>query len=83
EMFPQFEPYHMVATVGAFMIALGMAMTIINWIWSAFKGPIAPENPWGSKSLEWTHAPNCPGPGNFPEDVVVDDDWSPYEYGRK
>ncbi|MEE8393330.1 MAG: cbb3-type cytochrome c oxidase subunit I [Rhodospirillales bacterium] len=82
EMFPEFEPYHQVATLGAFMVAVAMALTIGNWIYSAFAGDKAPRNPWGSKSLEWTHAPSPPGPGNFPEDVVVDKDWTPYDYNK-
>ncbi len=80
EMFPHFEPYHQVALYGALLIGLGTATTIINWIYSAFAGPIAPANPWNSKSLEWTHTPNPPGPGNFPEIPTIDPEWSPYAY---
>ncbi len=80
EMYPQFEPYHYVATAGAILTALGVALMIINWIRSAIKGPIAEHNPWRSKSLEWTHTPNPPGPGNFPKPVTVSPDWSPYDY---
>ncbi|MBF0124706.1 MAG: cbb3-type cytochrome c oxidase subunit I, partial [Magnetococcales bacterium] len=81
--FPQFEPYHQVATIGAFIVAIGMAITISNWIRSALYGAISPANPWHSKSLEWTHTPNPPGPGNFPQDVVVGPDWTPYNYDRR
>ncbi len=80
-MFPQFEPYHHVATVGAFISAAGVTMMITGWIISAIKGPIAPQNPWNAKSLEWTHAPSPPGPGNFPKPVEVSADWTPYNYG--
>ncbi len=80
QMFPQFEPYHQVATVGAFMVALGMAITILNWVGAAFKGKVAPENPWKSCSMEWTHAPNCPQAGNFPNPPSVEEGWSPYGY---
>jgi cytochrome c oxidase subunit I len=82
EMFPQFEPYHQVATIGAFVIATGVLLMIIGWINSAIRGPIVEENPWGSKALEWTHAPSPPGPGNFPTPVEVADDWTPYDYNR-
>ncbi|TCS62646.1 cytochrome c oxidase subunit I [Varunaivibrio sulfuroxidans] len=80
EMFPQFQPYHEVATAGAFLIGIGMLLQFINFIYAAINGPIAEDNPWKSKSLEWTHCPNPPGPGNFPEDVVVDENWTPYNY---
>ena len=82
EMFPQFEPYHMVATVGAIISTVGVALMIVNWIYSAFAGERSPANPWNSKSLEWTHTPNPPGPGNFLEDVTVDADWTPYNYTK-
>ena len=82
QMFPQFEPYHQVATYGAWMVAIGMALQFYNFIYSAINGPKAEANPWKSKSLEWTHCPNPPGPGNFPEDVVLDADWTPYNYAK-
>lgn len=83
EAFPQFEPYHMTATVGAFIVAIGMTITLLNWIISAYKGEKAPENPWNSASLEWTHCPSPPGPGNFPQDVTVDETWTPYDYAAE
>ncbi|MBF0153645.1 MAG: cbb3-type cytochrome c oxidase subunit I [Magnetococcales bacterium] len=83
QMFPEFVPYHKIATLGAFIVAAGMAVTILNWIMSAIKGEKAPENPWRSGSLEWTHCPSPPGPGNFPKDVVVTADWNPYIYVKK
>jgi cytochrome c oxidase subunit 1 len=80
EMFPEFETYHQIATLGAFMIAIGVALMIIGWIYSAFRGPVVGTNPWGSKSLEWTHTQSPPGPGNFPKPVTVDASWTPYNY---
>lgn len=80
-MYPQFETAQWIATVGAFIIAIGMTITILNWIISAFKGAKATDNPWGAKSLEWTHTTTPPGPGNFQEIPVIDKDWSPYNYG--
>ena len=78
-----FEDFHKVATIGAFTIALGMLLQTINFIYAAFAGKPAPTNPWNSKSLEWTHTVSPPGPGNFGDtDVVVDENWSPYEYSK-
>ena len=79
---PEFAPYHYVATIGALIIAVGMVVTIVNWISSAINGRKAEANPWRSQSLEWTHCPNPPGPGNFPTDVTVSEEWSPYNYAR-
>ncbi|MBF0455575.1 MAG: cbb3-type cytochrome c oxidase subunit I [Magnetococcales bacterium] len=82
EMFPQFEIWHMVALFGALFILSGMSLTIFNWVYSAWKGEISIDNPWRSKSLEWTHTVNPPGPGNFLKDVEVSSDWTPYDYGK-
>ncbi|MCC7168260.1 MAG: cbb3-type cytochrome c oxidase subunit I [Rhodospirillales bacterium] len=83
-MFPEFQPYHQVATVGALITGTAMALMVINWVWSAAKGKKAENgNPWRAKSLEWTHA-DCPaGPGNFPgPDPKLDADWTPYNYAK-
>lgn len=80
QMFPQFENAHWFATVGTFIIAAGMTITILNWIVGAMSGKKAVDNPWGSLSLEWTHTKTPPGPGNFPEPPVITEDWSPYNY---
>lgn len=79
-MFPQFETYHHVATFGAFITAIGVALMMVGWVVSAVRGPRVSTNPWGSKSLEWTHTESPPGPGNFPKPVTVTADWTPYNY---
>jgi len=79
-MFPEFTPYHHVATYGAFITAVGIALMLGGWIWSAIYGEKVGTNPWGSKSLEWTHTASPPGPGNFAKDVVVSETWTPYDY---
>ncbi|MBI4667389.1 MAG: cbb3-type cytochrome c oxidase subunit I [Nitrospinae bacterium] len=80
-MMPQFEGTHQISTIGAVLIAVGMAITILNWVIGAIAGPKASDNPWGSKSMEWTHTTTPPGPGNFPTPPTVSEDWSPYNYG--
>ena len=82
QMFPQFEGMHQIATVGAFIVAAGMLLQFINFIYAAVAGRKAPLNPWNSRSLEWTHTQSPPGPGNFIDDVVVDENWTPYDYNK-
>lgn len=82
EQFPQFEPYHHVATYGAFLVGLAAILTVYNWIHSAIWGKKVGENPWHSKSLEWTDTPSPPGPGNFPKDPDLKPGWTPYDYAR-
>jgi cytochrome c oxidase subunit 1 len=81
-MFPQFEPLHHIATYGAFLSGVGILLMVIGWVISAIAGPKTNDNPWGSKSLEWTHTETPIGPGNFKKDVVVASDWTPYDYAK-
>ncbi|MBI5179120.1 MAG: cbb3-type cytochrome c oxidase subunit I [Nitrospinae bacterium] len=82
-MVPELAPMHHLATYGSLIVLLGMAITLINWITSAIAGEKAPLNPWGSKSLEWTHTDSPPGPGNFKGGTpVITEDWTPYNYGK-
>ncbi len=81
-MFPQFETFHHIATYGAFITAIGVTLMLVGWVVAAFSGEKVGTNPWGSKSLEWTHADSPPGPGNFPAPVTVAADWTPYDYHK-
>lgn len=50
-----------IITVGAFLLSLGILITIINFFWSLKHGAIAGKNPWGADSLEWsTDSPPAP-----------------------
>jgi cytochrome c oxidase subunit 1 len=79
--FPQFEQAHQVMTVGALLVGAGFLLAVVNWLHGAIAGKKAPDNPWGSKSLEWTTA-TPPPPGNWPEVPQLSDDWHPYGYER-
>lgn len=81
-MFPQFESAQQVATLGAIITGVGFLLNLVAWIHGAIAGEKAPDNPWGSKSMEWTHTETPPGPGNFVTPPVVDAEWSPYNYGK-
>ncbi len=83
QLFPQFESYHHVATFGAFISGVGVLLMIVGWVVSAVRGPRVSNNPWGSRSLEWTHTQSPPGPGNFLKPVIVANDWTPYDYQKK
>ena len=74
--------YHHLSTYGAAITAAGIFLMIVGWVYSAFAGAHVGRNPWGSKSLEWTHASYPIGPGNFPEEVAVSADWTPYNYAK-
>jgi cytochrome c oxidase subunit I len=80
--FPQVANDQIIMTVGAVILTIGFVITIINWITGATSGEKASENPWGSKSLEWTTV-SPPPPGNWPTPPTVAEDWTPYNYDKR
>ncbi|HET7836860.1 MAG TPA: cytochrome c oxidase subunit I [Variovorax sp.] len=70
---------NLVATVGAFLIALSVLVFILNVIFSLRRGAVARANPWGAGTLEWSMS-SPPAPHNFDSIPVVhaaDPLWSP------
>jgi heme/copper-type cytochrome/quinol oxidase subunit 1 len=61
--------YNLIATIGAFVLAAGIVMTLVNAVISREGGPEAGHDPWGGDSLEW-FALSPPDPHNF--DVLPD-----------
>jgi cytochrome c oxidase subunit I len=59
--------YNLISTIGAFIIALGVLLTIINVVRSLKKGVIAGPDPWKANTLEWL-TPSPPPENNF--DVI-------------
>lgn len=56
---------NMVTTVGAFILAFGLLLVLVNVIVSLKRGERASNNPWDAPTLEWaTTSP--PPPYNFP-----------------
>ena len=53
-----------ISTIGAFILASGMLVFLVNAAWSLRRGAIAGDNPWGAASLEWA-TPSPPPPYNF------------------
>jgi cytochrome c oxidase subunit 1 len=74
----QFQIYHQISTVGIVVLALGLFTALINLLISLRTGAIAPQNPWGSRTLEWTHAETPPVLYNFTETPIVTE--GPYDY---
>jgi cytochrome c oxidase subunit I+III len=44
---------NLVETIGAYVLAVGLAVTLFNCIRALRSGPEAPDNPWGGETLEW------------------------------
>jgi cytochrome c oxidase subunit I len=61
--------YNLVASVGTFVLAAGILLTLGNAAYSARRGVRAGADPWGGSTLEW-FALSPPPPHNF--DVIPD-----------
>jgi cytochrome c oxidase subunit I len=74
---PLFHTGHFISTIGSFILSIGLIIMLYNLFRSAHKGEIAPENPWGSKSIEWTIS-SPPPVENFDTIPIITED--PYSY---
>ncbi len=72
-------PVHKFITIAAFCTGAAQLVFLFNLLYTRFKGPQAPDNPWNATSLEWT-VPSPPPWDNFggKHPVVYHD---PYQYG--
>jgi cytochrome c oxidase subunit 1 len=53
-----------IATIGAFVLALGIGIYFVVMLYTYFKGEKAGRDPWGARTLEWS-IPNPPPEYNF------------------
>jgi cytochrome c oxidase subunit I len=63
------DALNLIATIGAFVLALGIVLSLINVYLGIKGGTRAGHDPWGGETLEW-FATSPPPPHNF--DVVPD-----------
>jgi cytochrome c oxidase subunit I+III len=49
-----FEDYNLLSTIGAFIFATGVVLSVVNFIVSLWRGEKATANPWQGDSLEWS-----------------------------
>ncbi len=73
----EFQVLNVMSSAGASILGVGYLIPMIYFIWSLRYGPMAPENPWGAKGLEWL-VPSPPPPHNFDVTPVVTGE--PYDY---
>ena len=64
--------------MGSWLIGLGFIVMLVYLVQSLRKGEKAPDNPWGSLTLEWT-LPSPPQYHAFEKTPKITS--GPYEYG--
>jgi cytochrome c oxidase subunit 1 len=74
---PVYQPLHVVSTVGSWILGAAMLMTVGYLIVALFAGERAGDNPWDSRSYEWT-TPSPPPKHNFTKEPSFPLD--PYDY---
>jgi cytochrome c oxidase subunit 1 len=67
-------PLNLLATVGAFTLALGILVFLVNVFHSRRRGAVAGPNPWGAGTLEWSTSSPPPNYGfAYPPTVQSDE----------
>ncbi len=75
---PQYQPYHVISTVGSWILITGLIIMFTNLIKSLKSGPVVTANNiWGGETLEWK-VETPPTHENFEEIPIITT--GPYEY---
>jgi cytochrome c oxidase subunit 1 len=72
---PEFQTYHVISTIGAYILLVGFLFAAYSLLSSLANGRKAPANPWGGATLEWT-VPSPPPWYNFETTPIAGD---PYD----
>lgn len=80
DVFSGFTDLSAFISVAAIITFAAQAIFAFNFVFSIFKGRIAPLNPWNSNTLEWT-TPRLVGHGNWPGKIPEVYRW-PYDYSK-
>jgi cytochrome c oxidase subunit 1 len=77
---PEFQPYHVVSTIGSWILISGLIVMFVNLAKSLKSGKVVKEkNIWGGNTLEWT-VETPPTLENFHEVPTITE--GPYEYSQ-
>ncbi len=75
---PEYHIYHLISTIGSWILIIGLIIMFTNLIKSFKKGkPVTEQNIWGGETLEW-QVPTPPPLENFEHIPTITE--SPYEY---
>ncbi|MBS1260971.1 MAG: cytochrome c oxidase subunit 1 [Calditrichaeota bacterium] len=76
----QFQSLHGFSSSGSLVMGLGFLIMGVTLLAGALRGRVVGSNPWGSLTLEWTHATSPPEPHNYPNTPVVEN--GPYDFDK-
>jgi heme/copper-type cytochrome/quinol oxidase subunit 1 len=65
------DALNLLATIGAFVFAFGVLLSLVNFVWARWRGAPAPPNPWQADTLEWMTASPTPE-YNFAQIPIVE-----------
>ena len=80
ETFNIYGDLNALVTVAAILTFAAQFIFLFNFFYSMFRGKLAPANPWGSNTMEWT-TPRYPQHGNWPGAIPSVYRW-PYDYSK-
>lgn len=76
---PEFQMYHIISTVGSWILVSGILVMLANLLSGLKSGKKASDNPWGGTTLEWS-VPSPPPLENFEEIPTVTT--GPYDHSH-
>jgi len=77
---PEFQVFNVLSSAGASVLGLGYLLPFGYLLYSLFRGPKSPPNPWNATGLEW-QMQSPPIPENFEITPVMTHD--AYEYSNQ
>ncbi len=80
ETFNIYTDLNAFVTVSAIITFTSQFIFLFNFFYSMYRGRLAPANPWGSNTLEWT-TPRYPQHGNWPGAIPTVYRWA-YDYSK-
>lgn len=76
---PEYYSFHLLSTIGSYILSIGLFIVLFNWIHSIFYGEKETlANPWKGKSMEWTETAVVPIEHNFERQPISKN--GPYEF---
>jgi cytochrome c oxidase subunit 1 len=79
---PEFQIYNVLSTAGATILGIGYLIPMVYFTWSLKYAPLAGDNPWGARGLEW-EIPSPPPTENFTATPIVTEGTHQYAPSRE